>query len=217
MRFLKQKIAKSLESKQAQEVLKVKSENMETVSITTCDSEDLKRIEQEPVAINKKIKTLQVANKQPKSQSKAQPKSSYKSCDIKSNKINKNIVRNYARAIINFILTDTALTHMIPLAEEENINIVEFRQYMNKNKEQINSIRSLRDMLLISDKDDAKMTAYKRVFKAICELFIKYFSVNWIYNSKLNDKFEHLQYRFKILRRVRNPELFTHLKNFKNI
>ena len=54
----------------------------------------------------------------------------------------------------------------------------------------------------------------KRVFKAIGIIFIRDFTVNWVYNSKIADKLTHLKYRFKMLRRVQNPEFFTYLEDF---
>lgn len=127
---------------------------------------------------------------------------------------NKNIVKNYARAMINFALSEMSQTYLNKIIAEEGIDHKEFKEFLLTQKEIINSIKTLRDALLIPEGDRSKLSAFKRAFKAISEIFIKFFSVNWIFNSKINDKTLHLKYRFKILRRIRNPEHFTYLENF---
>jgi len=127
---------------------------------------------------------------------------------------NKNIVKNYARAMINFALSDMSHTYLNKIITEHGIDHKEFKEFLLTQKEIINSIKTLRDALLIPEGDRSKLSAMKRAFKAISEIFIKFFAVNWIFNSKINDKTLHLKYRYKILRRIRNPEHFTYLENF---
>jgi len=127
---------------------------------------------------------------------------------------NKNIVKNYARAMINFALSEMSHTYLNKIIAQEGIDHKEFKEFLLTQKEIINSIKTLRDALLIPEGDRSKLSAFKRAFKAISEVFIKFFAVNWIFNSKINDKTLHLKYRFKILRRIRNPEHFTYLENF---
>lgn len=130
---------------------------------------------------------------------------------------NKNIVKNYARAMINFALSELAgpyLEKIIEDQEEQLISLNEFKTVLQDQKEKINSIVTLRALLLITEQDNVQTVAFKEVFRDICETFVKLFSVNWIFSSKLSDKMIHLKYRFKILRRIRNPELFTYLENF---
>lgn len=55
--------------------------------------------------------------------------------------------------------------------------------------------------------------AYKTLFKETCIVFIKYFAVNWVFASKVSYKTEHIKFRFKLLRRVKNPKMFTYMKN----
>jgi len=129
---------------------------------------------------------------------------------------NKNIVKNYARAMINFALSVSAIPYLNRIIKDENteINLNEFRMYMQEQKDDITSIRNLRKLLLTEEDDSEQIATFKRVFKAICVIFVKFFSVNWIYSSKIGDKLTHVKYRFKILRRVKNPENFTYLENF---
>ncbi len=131
--------------------------------------------------------------------------------------VNKNIVKNYARAMVNFALSGIA-TAMVEnlLAKEKplNVNLRGFKKFMEEQKEEVTSIRRLRELLLPCDKDSSTLAAYKRVFKAIGMLFIRDFSVNWIYSSKVGDKLTHVKYRFKMMRRVQNPEFFTYIEGF---
>jgi len=127
---------------------------------------------------------------------------------------NKNIVKNYARAMVNFALSYIAIKYLRNMTQTEGVDLKGFRSFVSKQKEDINSIKTLREMLLIPEGESKENAAYKRVFQAISEIFVKFFSVNWIFNSKVGDKLLHLKYRFKILRRVRCPEHFTYLENF---
>jgi len=126
----------------------------------------------------------------------------------------KNIMKNYSRALVNFALSDMALTYLTSRLARENLQLNEFKLILNKNKEKVNCIKSLRDLLLIEGSDNQQMIGFKRIFQEICEIFLKFFSANWIFNSKVVDKKAHLNYRFKILRRIRNPVHFTYLESF---
>jgi len=68
-------------------------------------------------------------------------------------------------------------------------------------------------MVTIDTNDEEEIRNIKCLFKEMAEIFIKYFSVNWIFSGRLQYKKEHLKYRFNLLRRLRNPELFTASRN----
>jgi len=127
---------------------------------------------------------------------------------------NKNIIKNYARAMVNFALSSLSMPYLSKLLLREDVNLKDFKHFMQGQKEEINSIKNLRELLLIKDDESVKISAYKSIFKDLCVTFVKFFAVNWIYNSKVCDKLTHLKYRYKILRRIRNPEFFTYLENF---
>ncbi len=128
---------------------------------------------------------------------------------------NKNIVKNYARAMSNFALSKTALPYLQEILEiQGKVSLRGFKMFIKKNKEDITSIRRLRELLLITEEDAELVCGYKNVFKALSMVFLKSFSVNWIYASKVSDKLTHVKYRFKMMRRVENPEYFTYLEDF---
>ena len=128
---------------------------------------------------------------------------------------NKNIVKNYARAMSNFALSKTAQPYLQEILEiQGKVSLRGFKMFIKKNKEDITSIRRLRELLLITEEDAELVCGYKNVFKALSMVFLKSFSVNWIYASKVSDKLTHVKYRFKMMRRVENPEYFTYLEDF---
>ena len=124
----------------------------------------------------------------------------------------KNIVKNFGRAMITFAISKLASPYIEKELKIHNITEKEFTQYLYLRKENMDGISSLRGLLLVEEDDDAKTVSIKKVFQWACEVFIKLFSVNWIFNSKLGDKMVHVKARFKILRRIRDPKNFTYLK-----
>jgi len=126
----------------------------------------------------------------------------------------KNIVKNYGKAICSFACSDIGKPYLQSVLEKNKIQQKqkEFIAYICKVKESIDSIQSFRSLLLITENDPEDMIAYKKAFAAIGEIFIKYFSVNWIYSGRITHKDTHLKFRFKMLRRIQNPEFFTYLK-----
>lgn len=130
-------------------------------------------------------------------------------------KATKNIVKNYARAICNFISMDIAQEYIDDLAAKFQCDSIdEFKSFVFHNKESVDCIQRFKSMILTTKHDCAKLVVFKKMFQAIGELFIKYFSVNWIYSGRLKHKKAHLAFRFKMLRRLKNPHLFTYLKSF---
>jgi len=127
-------------------------------------------------------------------------------------KATKNIAQNFGRAICTFVASAVAEPYLIPLLEKERVTLAEFRNHMNQIKDSIKGLCHFREALLISDKDSFQVQAFKRLFCSIGEIFIKYFSVNWIFNGKMNYRKAYLKYRFKMLRRIQSPELFTYLR-----
>ena len=125
--------------------------------------------------------------------------------------MSKNIVKNYGKAMGAFAASDLALPYLDELAKREEVDKNRFINFMATYKESTDSIDSLRAMLLITESDSKEMAGFKRIFKELCEIFLKYFSVNWIFHGKMFHKTQHLKYRYKMLRRVKQPEMFTYL------
>jgi len=125
----------------------------------------------------------------------------------------KNISKNYGRAICSFAASHIAYPYLEKILENEGISSRVFLVYINEIKEKIDGLQHFRSVLMVNEADSEEILAIKKCFVKISEVFIKKFSVNWIYNSKVFHKEAHLKFRFKMLRRIQCPELFTYLKD----
>ena len=129
--------------------------------------------------------------------------------------LGNNVMKNYANAMVNFALSRMAEPYLSksPLVRAMPLGL--FRQMLAPKKRKTNSIKSFRELLVIDESLDSEETkACKSLFQEVCKAFLKHFWVNWIYNSRLDDKAKYLKYRSRLLRRVQNPELFTYLETF---
>ena len=141
---------------------------------------------------------------------------------VKKNKpkrsIGNNVMKNYASAMINFALSRLSEPYLYksPLVRKMPLQL--FRQLLISKKRKINCIKNFRELLVIDESQDSEeVRTWKGLFKEACRAFLKYFWVNWIYNSKLEDKSKYLKYRCRLLRRVEYPELFTYLETFSTM
>ena len=142
-------------------------------------------------------------------------------CSSRPNNPTKNLAINYGKAISTFSMSTLAKPYLADYLEEQEISFKDFARYVSDKKEHIGSISDLRGLLLCTVEDSPKARAYKGAFKIASEVFIKYFSVNWIIHGKVANKLVYLKFRSKMLRRVQNPELFAYIrindkKNKKN-
>ena len=138
---------------------------------------------------------------------------------VKKNKpkrpLGNNMMKNYAHAMVNFALSAVAEPYLSSSPLVRVISLQVFRQILAPKKRKTTCIQRLRELLLINkDKDPEEIQAFKSLFQEACKVFLKYFWVNWIYHSRLEDKSKYLKYRSKLLRRIENPEGFTYLESF---
>lgn len=129
----------------------------------------------------------------------------------------KNLVINYGKAIASFAVSQLAVQYLEPLLKAEGVTLQEFIDFISQSKRTIGGIKSFRYLILTTPADTGKVVAFKKIFREIGAVFIKYFSVNWIMHGKVTHKITYLQYRFKMLRRIQDPENFTYVKqrNYK--
>ncbi len=132
--------------------------------------------------------------------------------DTNNTRETKNLVKNFGKAICNFINSHISLPYLEPLLKKEGLLLKDFIDYFSQNKVTIEGLHKFRSLLLTFEDDSDQVKSFKKVFREIGEIFIKYFSVNWIYHGRVQYKEAHLKFRFKMLRRIRQPELFTYLK-----
>jgi len=127
----------------------------------------------------------------------------------------ENVIKNYGRAMANFALSPLAAPYLKTILPKSGSNLTAFQAFVKKKKRTVNCIKKLREMLPCKWNQSAPNFAEKFVFQELCVVFLKLFSVNWLFNSKIDNKSTHLAYRFKILRRIKDPDHFTYLKDFK--
>jgi len=187
MRFLKTKIALSAQLKASQDLPFVKKEEKEQTHIKAMEP--------------KKVKESSGRGRKKAPQTSKEDKKS-----------TKTVVKNYGKAISSFAISPIAVPYLTPMLNKEEVKLSEFHDYIGKAKETIEGIDTFRALLLVKQGDEKKVASFKTIFRNIAEIFIKYFSVNWIFSGRMMNKKVHLQFRFKMLRRVQSPELFTYLK-----
>jgi len=127
----------------------------------------------------------------------------------------KNLLKNYGKAICSFAISELAHPYLLPIIEKEKVEMKDFSEFVFNIKENIDSIQTFRAVLLINESDSREVKAYKKMFAAMGEVFIKYFSVNWIFSGRITHKEAHLKFRFRMLRRIQDPESFTYILKTK--
>ena len=191
MRFLKNKIRKAKEALERSSSSAVKASLLEPTPTTSSF------VTLTPQVIPKRKRTLKVTEKKNKPEG----------C-----KSTKNVVINYGKAIAGFASSETALPYLNKIVEEEGVSLEGFLSFTAHAKETIGGIASFRSLLVENEGDNKDIVGYKRAFKKIAIVFIKFFSVNWIFHGRVSHKIEYLKYRFRMLRRVENPQHFTYIR-----
>jgi len=190
MRYLKQKIAKACEYHKLLESSRPLRKRQVTLPISE---------EQAKIAVPSEVKIEESSVK------KNKPKRA----------LGNNVMKNYARAMVKFALSTVAESYLAGSPLTRTMSLQVFRQMLAPKLRKITCIKRLRELLLIDkNKDSEEIRAFKGLFQEACKVFLKYFWVNWIYHSRLEDKAKYLKYRGKLLRRVENPEEFTYLESF---
>ena len=121
----------------------------------------------------------------------------------------KNISKNFGRAICCFINSSLADDYIFYLHGKWPLNTSLFKNYINDKRDELNSLDSYKDLLVIKGNEGEESKNFKYMFKALAIIFIKYFSVNWIFSGRSCYKQELLKARFQILKRIKNPENYV--------
>jgi len=178
MRFLKNKL------RLAQEALKrkqLKSQSSPTISITSSLSQD---------------STPTVSSSLPPSLSLPQKKT------ITFTKPQKNIIINYGKAIFSFATSELAKPYIERHFAGENVDLAGFYNFLEGSRTRISGAKNFELLFVVEERDNAETGLYKRVLKVLGEIFVKYFSVNWIIHGKVAHKMIYLKQRYDILRRI---------------
>jgi hypothetical protein len=130
----------------------------------------------------------------------------------------KHIIKNYGKALCTFACSNVAKPYLEDIHKHESITKVitvqDFQVFIKGKRDIIDSMKSIRDILLIKQSDNKILVAYKKMLQKISIIFIKYFSINWIFQGKMKHKQIYVNSRFKILRRIKDPQHFTYFQAF---
>ena len=143
---------------------------------------------------------------------KSKAKSQKKKKNQKELNPTKNIVINYGNAMASFALSKLAIPYLQSSIDKGELDLQGFLEFLGSSKGKITGVEGLKSLLLVNCYDNEKVASYKKAFQMLCEVFIKYFSVNWIIHGKVTNKLVYLKYRTRVLIRVQNPEQFTYIK-----
>jgi len=117
----------------------------------------------------------------------------------------QSLMKNIAKALVMFILSELAPPYLdqIQRTDNENFEIVSFLDYIKTQREYVNHLKCFKSLFFSSNGENESEVIYKRVCRKMAIIFLKYFSVNWIFQSKLSNKQAYLRVRFKLLRQIR--------------
>jgi len=117
----------------------------------------------------------------------------------------KNVNLNFIRAVFWFANSHIAIPYLKTLLLKEKQKFTDFTTFLHENKSKINGIHGFLSMVKVEKNDTEKQIALKKIFQALGEIFVKFFSVNWIFHSKVENKQIYLNHRHLFLRRLKNP------------
>ncbi len=128
----------------------------------------------------------------------------------------KNVIINFGKAIASFASSGLAVPYIQSFMGGKQADFKGFIDFIAQRKSSIGGIESFRTLLIIQKGDSEEVKLFKQIFKMVSEVFMKYFSVNWIIHGKVTQKTVYLKYRHCMMRRIQNPEHFTNIKGRKN-
>ena len=116
----------------------------------------------------------------------------------------QTVMKNITKALLAFILSEMAPPYLdqIQRTDHENFEIPEYLEYIKIQREYVSQLKSLKSLFFSSCGENECEIVYKRVCRKIAIVFLKYFVVNWIFQSKLKNKEAYLKVRFKLLRKI---------------
>jgi hypothetical protein len=121
----------------------------------------------------------------------------------------RRIIKNLLRGIIDFIISDISLPYLeqIKRRDGDEFNVSTFQEFFSIQKEYIYDLKDFRKLIVVVDGETGQEAIYKKVCQKISVVFLKYFAVNWLYQTKHNHKKTYLKLRFKLLRVIQPCEL----------
>ena len=127
----------------------------------------------------------------------------------------RKVLKNYSRVFTTFALSPIAYPYLSPILQQYNINQNAFFEFVECRKSTVKNFKDLKEQLVVvKDTDSAELTVMRKVFQHMCIVFLRFFCVNWIFNTNnIASKALHLSYRLKVLRRIQNTSTHTEQDN----
>ena len=116
----------------------------------------------------------------------------------------KNIPKNYGKQIIKFALHNPSLLQSQCLSGDKGME--HLMGYLREKKRSMNKISDLRELW-----EDGQ---YGRVLRVVSMHFLRTRCHAWIYNSRVEDRWNPLKYRPRIIQGVQQPAHFIYLKEY---
>jgi len=119
-------------------------------------------------------------------------------------KSQRSLNSKFIRAIYHFSLSEDASPYLKPFLAKESIEFDVFMQFVVQKTTQRNFTLSgfISGLRLLPD-DAGKVVACKRIMESIGLVFMKYFSIDWIFKGKGCFKMGYLRLRSKLMRKMR--------------
>lgn len=125
--------------------------------------------------------------------------------------VTKNLVKNFGRAIANFAQSELAFPYLQNFIQSHPTDTNGFEDYCLFQRDNIQTIETFKEACMPQEEDDKILSGHKKLFQHLALVFMKYFSVNWIFSGRMMYKEEYLKFRGPLLRRIKDPEAFIYI------
>lgn len=82
----------------------------------------------------------------------------------------------------------------------------DFIEFMNQFKKEITTISDLRSLWVDNQ--------YESVIRTLSSIFLRKYSLHYIFNSRVCNYVSHIKYRQRFLEAIKAPNEFKHIKDF---
>jgi hypothetical protein len=92
------------------------------------------------------------------------------------------------------------------LEQTRNGSYKDFIEYLNQFKKEITTISDLRALWVDNP--------YEETIRTLSGLFLRKYSLHYIFNSRVCNYVSHIKYRQRFLEAIKAPNEFKHIKDF---
>lgn len=118
----------------------------------------------------------------------------------------KNIPKNYGKAIITFIRKNEEFTRRV--LGHLGLDYAGFMRNLRSLRANLNTISQLRAMWMEEENE------FARAYRVLSLEYLRKHSLPYIFNSRVENFYKHIKYRYKIIESVSDPTAFTCMKEF---